>query len=144
MAGQRVQAARAGVAHEMPVARNYATPAGGGGGSMTAAQPKAREKKNEDDYEIEWNEYPSFEAARAKAKKIQLPPLKDGFYPKSTTKGPEVLRYDQVMAMKGGKKTANLPKTDVGKTANRLYVGYKNIADPASAVFVVRSVTRLR
>jgi hypothetical protein len=144
MAGQRVQAARAGVAHEMPVERNYATPAGGGGGSMTAAQPKVREKKNEDDYHAVWHECSSFEAARAKAKGIHTPTLKDGFYLTSTTKGPEVLRYDQVMLMKGGKKTANLPKTEVGKTVNRLYVGYKNIADPASAVFVVRSVTRLR
>jgi hypothetical protein len=143
MAGQRVQPARAG-AHEMPVMRSYATPAGGGGGSMTAAQPKAREKKNEDDYDAVWTECTTFEAAKAIAKKIQLPPLKDGFYPKSTTKGPEVLRYDQVMAMKGGKKTANLPKREVGKTVNRLYVGYKNLADPTSAVFVVRSVTRLR
>jgi len=145
MAGQRVQDARVGGgAHEMPVMRSYTTPAGGGGGSMTAAQPKAREKKNEDDYKAVWHECDTFEAARAKAKGIHMPSLKDGFYQTSTTKGPEVLRYDQVMAMKGGKKTANLPKTDVGKTVNRLYVGYKNMADPNSAVFVVRSVTRLR
>jgi len=143
MAGQRVQAAR-GAAHEMPVMRCYATPAGGGGGSMTAAQPKAREKKNDDDYDAVWHECASFDAAKAIAKGIHKPSVKDGFYQTSTTKGPEVLRYDQVMAMKGGKKTANLPKTDVGKTVNRLYVGYKDIANPDSAVFVVRSVTRLR
>ena len=143
MAGQRVQAARAG-APEMPVMRSYATPAGGGGGSMTAAQPAVREKKNEDDYEAVWREFPTFEAAKAIAKGIHRPGLKDGFHQTSTTKGPEVLRYDQVMTMKGGKKTANLPKTEVGKTVNRLYVGYKDIADPASAVFVLRSVTRIR
>ena len=145
MAGQRVQdAPLPRGAHEMPVMRSYATPAGGGGGSMTAAQPEKREKKNEDDYEAVWHECATFEAAKAKAKGIHKPSLKDGFYQTSTTKGPEVLRYDQVMAMKGGKKTANLPKTEVGKTVNRLYVGYKNIADLTSAVFVVRSVTRLR
>ena len=143
MAGQRVESRVAGAAPALPVARTYATPAGGGG-SVLVSQEKKREKKNEDDYEATWKEFPTFEAAKVWAKGVHKPSVKDGFFQTSTTKGPEVLRYDQVMAMKGGKKTANLPKTEVGKTVHRLYVGYKDMANPNTAVFVIRRVTRLR
>jgi hypothetical protein len=144
MAGQRVT--EGGGGHAMPIAQSYASPAGGaagGGGSAAAALP-VREKKNEDDYTAEWREFNTLEEAKAWAKGVHKPQMKDGFYQTSTTKGPETLTYAQVVAMKGGKKTANLPKTEVGKSVNRLYVGYKDITSAESAVFFVRRVTRIR
>ena len=101
-------------------------------------------KWGEDDYTAEWREFNTLEEAKAWAKGVHKPQMKDGFYQTSTTKGPETLTYAQVIAMKGGKKTANLPKTEVGKSVNRLYVGYKDMANAASAVFFVRRVTRIR
>ena len=142
MAGQRVEKSRVG-APAMSVQQTYVTPAGGAGGRAAAAQPRQKETMNEDDYESLWREFPSFEAAKAVAKRIQPKSLKDGFFV-STTPKKKVLRYDEVMAMTGGKKTAYMPPTEVGETSNRLYVGYKDIADPSSAVFVLRSLTRIR
>lgn len=125
----------------------HATPGVFGTGAMAGGLPEdeQREKKNEDDYTAEWSEFKTFDEARAWARGVHAKKMDErGFYLSSTSKGAEVLRYDAVMAMKAGKKTANLPKTDVGKSVNRLYVGYKDLDNKDSAVFIVRRVTRLR
>jgi hypothetical protein len=68
----------------------------------------------------------------------------NGFYLSSTTGSTSVLTYGEVMGMKAGKKTANMPwgTLSVGAHVDRLYVAYKDVKDSSSAVFVVRRLTR--
>jgi hypothetical protein len=69
-----------------------------------------------------------------------------GFYECSTTGKKQVLRFMHVLVMKGGKKTANMhwEKLEVGKSASRLYVCYTNVNDPTTALFYVRTLTRVK
>jgi len=69
-----------------------------------------------------------------------------GFYLSSTTGKGKRVTYNEVMTLKKGKKTATLDwqELGVGKSASRLYVAYKDTTDPASAVFIVRRLTRIR
>ena len=107
-----------------------------------------KEKANEDDYEGTYKEYTTFAEAKKNhpnvGKKITI---EDGFYHTSISGSTKKQPYNAVIAICNGKKTANLPAAglkEVGKSCNRLYVGYKDLSDPASAVFVVRTVTRIR
>jgi len=116
--------------------------AAGGGGEPEPV----REKANEDDFISEWKEFATFAEAKVWAKGIHSPKDIGGFFQTSTSKGPATLRYDEVMVMKGGKKTANLPWKALkvgGKSVHRLYVGYKDTTDPKSAIFIVRRLTRI-
>lgn len=102
-------------------------------------------KKDEEDFEAETREFLSFASAKAWATRIHEPEMVDGFYQTSTTGKARTLRYDEVVAFCNGKKTAGLPSNmAVGKSVNRLSVGYRELSDPTSAVFVVRRVTRMK
>lgn len=117
-----------------------AADSGGGGGD----EPMRR-KANEDDYEGSYKEHATLEAARFKHMRT---PKKDedGFYITSTTTKKEKQPYAAILALCNGKKTAGFDwgKMSVGQVANHFYVGYRDITDPASAVFVVRTLKRLR
>jgi hypothetical protein len=146
MAGTRVTGGAAA-----PVVRatgGHATPAGtglGGGGGGGGPEPPAKVRKNEDDFEAVTREFASFAEAKAWATHIHEPEKVDGFYKTSTTGKPRTLRYDEVVAFCNGKKTAGLPSNmKVGGKVNRLSVGYKDLGDAASAVFVVRRITRIK
>jgi hypothetical protein len=85
------------------------------------------------------------EEAKAWAPRIHEKQQDDyGFYLSSTTGAATVLTYDEVMGMKAGKKTANMPWKTLapGAKVDRLYVAYTDIEDPNSAIFVVRRLTR--
>ena len=148
MAGTRVTDGGGGPV--VGVVRSHATPAGaglggGGGGGGGGPEPPARVKKDEDDFEAETREFLSFASAKAWATRIHEPEMVDGFYQTSTTGKARTLRYDEVVAFCNGKKTAGLPSNmAVGKSVNRLSVGYRELSDPTSAVFVVRRVTRIK
>jgi hypothetical protein len=116
----------------------------GGNSSEEEARP-AREVANEDNFASEWREFATFEEARQWAPNVHTKKTdENGFYLTSTTAGARKLRYDEIIAMEGGKKTANLPwkALKVGHAVHRLYVGYKDEHDPTTAVFIVRKLTR--
>jgi hypothetical protein len=103
-----------------------------------------KESINEDNFTSEWKEFTSFEQAKEFCKNIRKPKSENGFYLSSLTPTNKICRYDEVIAMKGGKKTANLDVGDlnVGKSRYRLYTCYKDINDTASVIFFVRCLTR--
>ena len=132
----------------LSVARSVATPLGGADGSVASsgAAGASRAKANEDDFVSEWFEFKTLAEAKAVATRSHTPRMENGFYLTSTTGKVGVQRYDAVLAFKGGKKTANMDWSKLtvgGDPAFRLYVGYKNIQDPSSAVYMVRKLTRI-
>jgi hypothetical protein len=119
----------------------------GGAGTADAAAgaSSARKVANEDDFTHTFTEFATLEEARFRY--MHTPAMdSDGFYLTSTTTSAEKQSYAAVLAICTGKKTANLPwgSLDVGKSVNRLYVAYRDMADPTSAVFVRRTLTRIR
>jgi hypothetical protein len=129
------------------VSRSVATPLGQPDASVVAAAGggSSREVANEDNFLSEWFEFNTLTEAKAVAKRSHTPRLENGFYLTSTTGKATVQRYDAILAIKGGKKTANMDWNKLtvdGDPAFRLYVGYKNINDPSSAVFMIRKLTR--
>lgn len=115
-----------------------------GGSTTDTPQPPVREVANEENFTSTWMEFNSFEDAKKYAKNIRDKQKNEhGFYLSSTTGSAEVQTYGEIMGMKAGKKTANMPwsKMIVGKSVDRLYIGYKNIEDNNSAVFIVRRLT---
>jgi hypothetical protein len=116
---------------------------GGAAGGGPAPPPRARAV--EENFTSEWREFPSFAAAKTWATRVHKKEMdENGFYLSSTTGSTSVLTYGEVMGMKAGKKTANMPwgTLSVGAHVDRLYVAYKDVKDPSSAVFVVRRLTR--
>ena len=108
-----------------------------------------KEKANEDDFDWEWKECETFEEAKSHAPRSRI--SKDdinegGFYESSGAGKKQVLTLSAIRALQSGKKTANMPweNLKVGKTASRLYICYKNIHDPTSVVFFVRTLTRVK
>jgi hypothetical protein len=116
--------------------------AGGSGPAAAAAIPK-KAVADEDDFVHMYTTHSTLEAARFPHMRT---PKQDaaGFYLTSTTKSPERQSYAACLTLCTGKKTSNLPWKDlaVGKSVRRLYVGYRNMSDPTSAVFFVRTLTR--
>ena len=147
MTGVTASAIKKGESCSLGVASAIATPLGQTDPSVIAAGGgvPARMTANEEDFKAKWKEFETFEETKAFAPHIHEPQIENGFYKTSTTKGPTVLRYDEVLTMKGGKKTANLPwkSLEKGKSVHRLYVGYRDLDDPDSAVFFVRRLTRI-
>jgi len=96
-------------------------------------------------FHSEWREFGTMAEAKSFAPHIRVKKQNDqGFYLSSTTGDATVLTYDEVMGMKAGKKTANMPwnKLAPGGKVARLYVVYKDLKIP-SAIFVVRVLTRI-
>ena len=145
MAGTRVERGGAGVS--LFTGRGLSTPAGGVSGSSggSGGSSSSREVANEDNFTSEWREFPTFEAAKTWGKSFHRPTLENGYYHSSTTGKKGVIPYAAVIALKGGKKTANMPseKMEVGDVRYRLYTCYRDVADPASVVFVVRCLTKI-
>ena len=127
--------------------RTHATPISNGGAGMDVEPERAaRATANEDDFESEWREFVTFEEAKAWASRIhQKEKDEEGFYMTSTTGEAKRVTYNEVISLKNGKKTANLPWSTlkVNSSLNRLYVAYRDTTDPYSAVFVVRRLTRM-
>jgi hypothetical protein len=123
----------------------HAAPGGRGAGAAAhIEQPSSRGGTNVDNFTSEWKEFPTLQAAKAYGKRIHVPAMEGAFYKGSTTKH-AVLRYDEVIAMQGGRITANMPTNmGVGKHRDRLYTCYRDLTDPSSAVFFVRRLTRIR
>jgi hypothetical protein len=136
--------------HATPLTSGGSGGAAGGAGSVAAAAPARREKANEDDFDAEWHEFATMEEAKTFAPRVghKMTPDADGFYLThvSGAAGSQRLKYAQLVRLRGGKKTANAAWKDmvVGNPQYRLYVAYRDETNPASAVFVVRRLTRLR
>jgi hypothetical protein len=106
-----------------------------------------RARADEEDFEAAWVEFETFAEAKAYASGIHQKKMDEGgFYLSSTTGEAKRVTYNEVMGLRNGKKTANLPwgSLKAGKKLHRLYVAYKDTSDPSSAVFVVRCLTRIR
>jgi hypothetical protein len=137
-----------GKSSSLGVARSVATPLGSADASVVGVGGGAsRAKADEDNFLSEWFDFKTLAEAKAVATRSHTPKMdSNGFYCTSTSKNPKPLRFDEVLAIKGGKKTANMDwgkLTVGGKPAFRLYVGYKKIDDSSSAVFFVRKLIRL-
>lgn len=148
MTGVTASTAVRGKSSVLSVAPSVRTPLGKADGSVLGAGGGAaapREEANEDNFTSEWFVFKSFAEAKAFAPRLHDPATENGFFLSSTTGKKTVLRFDDVLVMKGGKKTAHMPWSSLklGKSVCRLYVGYKDIKDPSTAVFVVRKLTRL-
>lgn len=116
-----------------------------GAGTAVAGASSARKVANEDDFTHTFTEFATLEEARFRY--MRTPAMdSDGFYLTSTTSSAAKQSYAAVLAICTGKKTANLPwgTLDVGMSVNRLYVAYRDMADPTTAVFVRRTLTRIR
>lgn len=127
----------------------HATPISGGGEDedVPIVPAAKRATANEDEFESVWQEFGTFAEAKAYSSGIHAKKSDDaGFYLSSTTGVTKRVTYNEVMGLKNGKKTANLPwgKLAVGKNLHRLYVAYKDTMDPTSAVYVVRRLTKIR
>jgi hypothetical protein len=119
--------------------------AGGAGPDENTPRPMPRAVANEDHFTSQWREFDSFDEARSWAPGIRPKQMDDyGFYLSSTTGAATILSYDQVMGMKAGKKTANMPWRTIAPNArvDRLYIAYRDLEDPSTAVFIVRRLTR--
>ena len=142
-----VRARKVGEDIQLVASAAQATPlAAGGAGGASDGPAGGRERANEDNFDSEWREFATMEEAKAWAPSIHSKKKDDaGFYLSSSTGSPVRLTYNEVLGMKHGKKTANLPwkALKVGGHVHRLYVAYHDTEDPTTAVFVVRRLTRL-
>ncbi len=142
--GVQVSAAR-NVSNPL-VARGGGPLAAGGGGYPEEPEQTPKKKANEDDFDHSYAEYPSLAAAKAASKRIREPKQEDGFYLSSKSKSVVKMSYTAALTWCMGKKTSGMPwgEMNVGDVRSRLCVGYKDLSDPSSAVFIVRTLTRLR
>lgn len=151
MAG--VVARRSGGATSLSAASTVSTPlvAAGGAGNVSGAAAPApapvRRVAIEADFEHEVHEFATWEAAKAVFTRLHEPKKDaDGFYLTSTTGSAVRQSYTSVLALCSGKKTAAMPwgNLEVGESVRRLCVGYRDITDPSSATWVVRTLKRIR
>jgi hypothetical protein len=149
MAGVRIGAA-AGGGHALHTTHLHAAPggrgAGGGGGGVAPRAP--RNVLNEAHFTAEWKEFDTLAAAKAFGKRIHTPQQDTAGFYKSSAPTLQVCRYDTIIGLQGGKTTAMMPsptllKLAVGGTCDRIYVGYKDLANTSSAVFFIKRVTRV-
>jgi hypothetical protein len=130
--------------------QSHATPLGTGNGTATAEEmaASARASYSDDDYEVVWSpEYTSVEELKAaKVTSGKMPEKNaDGFY-KNANSGKGPMSRAQLMAVKAGKKTANmrLPLKEIGDSTKRTYPFYEVTTDPSTIRFVVRTLTRVK
>jgi hypothetical protein len=109
-----------------------------------------RHSQNQDEFDWALKEFPTLEAALSYAKSIgkdlHTPDKVDGFY-HTTYTAKKKLVWADYMTIQNGKKTGGMPAnkcTEIGNTQARLYVFYRDEHNPDSAVYVVRTLTRLR
>ena len=147
MSGVAATSVGRGTTSLLSVAHSVGTPLGAADASVLAAAGggNGRAVADEANFESVWREFGSLAEAKAYSPHLHKPQMENGFYLSSTTGKAALQRYDGILAMQGGKKTANLPwgSLEVGKSVCRLYVGYHNITDPSSAAFMVRKLTRI-
>jgi len=100
----------------------------------------------EEDFTCEWFEFKDMDEATRFSPNIrekQEDQTDNRFKLSSITKLKR-LSYEEIMATKLGKKTANMPTPKkVGEYKDRLYVGYKDLNDHNTAVYVIRRLTRV-
>jgi hypothetical protein len=102
---------------------------------------------NEEDFSHVVSEFESWEDAKAVFTHLHKPFMdSDGFYLTSTTGRAIKQSYEMIQALCNGKKTAAMPWNNLknGKSVSRLGVGYRSMDDPTTAVWVVRTLTRIR
>lgn len=123
----------------------FAAPGTAGPSGAARAAAPARQKANEDDFTHEFKEFKTFEEAKAWGKNIRCPmPDENGFLKCKAMGTDEKLPYASILALCTGKKTAQMPlPKEVGKSSHRLYVGYKDMTDITSVVFIVRALKRI-
>jgi len=100
------------------------------------------------DFTGTFKEYDSYDALRAdfphglRNKKKD----EDGFYLTSNaSNSPHRMKYDAAIQMCRGKITTNMPRpSKVGGSTHRYYVGYRDVTDPTSGVYIVRTLTQIR
>lgn len=112
-----------------------------------AAEPALRVANEEDNYTVVWQEFPTFEEAKAYAPRVRLPSKTDadGFMLSALTNKATRLSYDEVMVVKTWKKTAGFcisDKLKIGSSTCTMYTCYRNTADNTTGVFVVGKLTR--
>ncbi len=147
MAGIKATA-QGGAGCKVGASVTYATPfsGGGSGSSGGGGSSSTREVANENDFDHEWKEFATWEEARAWGGSTirRVESGEDGFVLSSADGPKKKLRYDDIMRIKSGKKTANMDWKKLkslregGRPAHRLYVGYRNEHDATTAVYVVR------
>jgi hypothetical protein len=149
MAGVVARGAAGGGTGLYAAASASAPLSGGTGETADGGRPApppllTRKKANDKDFEHSFTEYETMEAARFR--NMRTPNKdEDGFYLTSTTGSPTRQPLAAVLATCNGKPTANLAwgKLEIGQSTRRLYVGYRDISDPTTAVFIVRTLTRV-
>lgn len=112
-----------------------------------AAEPALRVANEEDNYMVVWQEFATFEEAKAYAPRVRLPSKTDGdgFMLSALTNKAARLSYDDVMVVKTWKKTAGFcisDKLKIGSSTCTMYTCYRNTADNTTVVFVVGKLTR--
>jgi hypothetical protein len=112
-----------------------------------AAVPEERESNDDDNFEVEWNEFTTFEEAKAYAPRVRYPKKVDnaGFLLSATTGKVARLSYNEVSVFRTYKKTAGFcvsSKLQVGKSTHTMYVCYRDLEDTSSVLFVVGKLTK--
>jgi hypothetical protein len=109
-----------------------------------------REVVDEDNFEAVWMEFNTLAEAKAACGNSVGAGMKmdeNGFYSRMHKGVRRGFRISEIEAIRNGKKTAHsLKKTseyEIGESHQRMYVGYRDLTNPASAVFFVRRLTRI-
>ena len=146
MPGIRVVTGINGEAHGLHPTQAHAAPGGRAAGAPPPHAEKKKQRVNDDDYTGEWKEFATFAEAKAHGSRIQEPSLDEsGRFYMSSCPNLKICRYDELIAAKSWRSTAHMPlPKEAGKRSNRLYTGYKDLNNPQSAVFFIRTLTRIR
>lgn len=149
MAATRVVAVNGG--HALHTTHLHAAPGGrvagraeGGGGVVPRAAALI-----EDNFRASWHPFTTLDQAKTFAPSVRRPQMDvEGFY-KSSAPTLQVCRYDTIIGLQSGRATSMMPSPTlralpVNGTSDRIYVGYRTITDPGSAVFFIKRVTRVR
>jgi len=150
MAGIRANP-HVGAGCSLAASSNHASPLSsvGAGSGAAPGNGRARMVANEDEFECEWREFNTLEEARAWGGNTVRSTFKtdeNGFILSSAATKLKKLRYEEIMRLKGGKKTGNMAWENLkvgGRPGIRLYVGYRDENDITSVVYVVRRLTKI-
>lgn len=124
-----------------------ATPHGKTCGKIGFDIRHTRSPINNDDYFMEWSEYPTYDEAKAAHRTIQKRTPYDGFYLTSLSGSINRILtlsdYDRAKAA-GTTSYVDVRKMHVGKKRRKFFTFYRDPTDPSTGIFVVKVVTRIR